>query len=1250
MAEQDLISRASELDRTLPFVGRERELTELRALYDRAALDGAGRLVLVVGSQGIGKSRLVGELLRRLRAQGVPAFEGTCAGGGVAYQPFVEIAHTALSYLSDAGVSGERLARAAEVVAALRGRRGRERPRGGLAIVPSYGGGGDQRISFFEQVRQLLVDVAATRPPLLVIHDAHLADGASAQLLAYLARTLAPALGLEADGFAGLIVVTTEETAPSWIDDVDATRVELGGLDLEGLRAFLSSEPVLRRLLEASGGVPRRLEALLDQEPRRPADVAASRLAALSPRAARLVRALALYGRPAGAALLERLAAALGGDDPGEPELLELGDCPLLARSVVGGELRLGFAQAADRAAIVRALADGERTLLHRALGEALLVGLEAGDDPAACAEHLLEGQAGERSVDVALVAGEALERSFAYERATALYARALAASTRPEVVAVLEERLADLYERTSDYRRALEVVARLAERRPDPATLGRAGHLQLLAGDFPAARRALQAARAAAESAGDVVVHVQVLADLAESHFLDGAHDEALAAGAEALARSAESADVPAARRGRIAARNSLGKVWLEKGDYESAAGYFHDNLDDAGAAGALFEVSRAHINLGICALRRADFAGAEAHYRAGLSASREHGDLRHRAFCLQNLGVLAQWRRDYGAALRFYQEAAGAFKRLGQRPWLAWVALDLGDLYLGLGDVERAQAMVALADRLATDVATTNVILENLRGRIHQERGDLVQARACIEAALAAARRIGNKDELSLTLLYLARLDLAAGEPAAALDRLAEVPQPCPARVLAQLLGTRGEARLAAGAVDPARADLVAAERAYAELGDDEGRLRALLATATLCDLSGDGRGARQIRQLARELDDRLRARVPAELGARYGRDPQRLALREPSERPAPRLAVVPRPAPVRPMRSDPFVKIVGGSVEVAHVLEMVERVAPHDSLVLIRGESGTGKELVAEAIHEHSPRKSRPFVKVNCGALVESLLLSELFGHERGAFTGALARRKGRFELADGGTLFLDEIGDISPQTQVALLRVLQTHEFERVGGTQPIRVDVRIICATNRDLEAMVQGGSFREDLYYRLKGIEIDLPPLRKRAEDIPELVRHFLGRIADERQTTAKAVTPAALDALTRYPWPGNIRELENVIRSVTLFADGADIDVGDLTEYIGARPVPSPQPAPAPAARTAEIRGGEVYAWAVANNLPLRELKRRIELECITKALNESGGNITRAAERLGMKRPRLSQLLKEHGLTGRVGTEEKR
>ena len=463
-----------------------------------------------------------------------------------------------------------------------------------------------------------------------------------------------------------------------------------------------------------------------------------------------------------------------------------------------------------------------------------------------------------------------------------------------------------------------------------------------------------------------------------------------------------------------------------------------------------------------------------------------------------------------------------------------------------------------------------------------------------------------------------------------------------PCSPRFMAQLLVLRAEAYLSQANVSAAVADLHNADHVAADLGDDESRLRAAVLRAQAAERLGDSRSAREALRLARDLDARLRARVPAEFADGYGTDPWRLSL----VIAVPRPIAVPTPAP-RP--ASRFPRIVGRGPEVAHVLEMIERVAPHESLVLIRGESGTGKELVAEAIHEHSPRRARPFVKVNCGALVETLLLSELFGHERGAFTGAMNRRKGRFEMADGGTLFLDEIGDISAPTQVALLRVLQTREFERVGGTQPIRVDVRIVCATNRNLESMVTAGRFREDLYYRLKGIEIDLPPLRQRPGDIPDLARFFLLRVAEERGTSGKQLTPGAIEALRRYPWPGNIRELENVVRSVTLFTDGEEIDVKHLTEYLGAaaiRPAPAVRDAspPEPAQTTVTTAPTTVagyYETLSGSGLSLRELKRQIELECITRALAEAGGNITRAAEKLGMKRPRLSQLLKEHGMT---------
>src|SRR5690606_26364733 len=284
---------------------------------------------------------------------------------------------------------------------------------------------------------------------------------------------------------------------------------------------------------------------------------------------------------------------------------------------------------------------------------------------------------------------------------------------------------------------------------------------------------------------------------------------------------------------------------------------------------------------------------------------------------------------------------------------------------------------------------------------------------------------------------------------------------------------------------------------------------------------------------------------------------------------------------------------------------------------------------------------PRRGKPFVKVNCAALVETLLLSELFGHERGAFTGASARKKGRFELADGGTLFLDEIGDISPKTQVALLRVLQEREFERVGGTQPIKVDVRIIAATHRDLEQMVREGTFREDLYYRLRGVTVEMPPLRERLADLPALAEHLLARIAEERGKAPKRLSPEAVACLARHRWPGNVRELENVLRSATLFADGAVLVPDDFAAFSESF-VPAERPA-APAGK--DDKGGHdlqalVYERIREGETSLLEMKKRLERECIVRALEETQGNITRAAQMLGMKRPRLSQLVKQYGL----------
>ena len=325
-----------------------------------------------------------------------------------------------------------------------------------------------------------------------------------------------------------------------------------------------------------------------------------------------------------------------------------------------------------------------------------------------------------------------------------------------------------------------------------------------------------------------------------------------------------------------------------------------------------------------------------------------------------------------------------------------------------------------------------------------------------------------------------------------------------------------------------------------------------------------------------------------------------------------------------------------LVGQSVALRRVLLRAGPVGRSLAPVLIRGESGTGKELLARVLHLESPRHDAPFVKVNCAAMVDTLLLSELFGHERGAFTGATHTRKGRFELADGGTLFLDEVGDLSPSAQRALLRVLQEQTFERVGGTQTIRVDVRVVCATHRDLEASLAAGTFREDLYYRLKGVMLELPPLRAREGDVRVLVDAFLKRLAGERGEPVRSFSSEAMAVLERHTWPGNVRELENVVSAALIFADS---DVMGPEVFAHAETLQG---------QGADDDSQEValdyYALARRRGLSLKDLRQEVEAQCIASALREASGNISEAARLLKVKRSRLSQIVNANGALSRL------
>ena len=312
----------------------------------------------------------------------------------------------------------------------------------------------------------------------------------------------------------------------------------------------------------------------------------------------------------------------------------------------------------------------------------------------------------------------------------------------------------------------------------------------------------------------------------------------------------------------------------------------------------------------------------------------------------------------------------------------------------------------------------------------------------------------------------------------------------------------------------------------------------------------------------------------------------------------------------------------KIIGQSEAMQEVYGIIDKVAATPSTILITGESGTGKELIAQALHDQSLRPGKPLIKVNCAAIPSNLIESELFGHEKGAFTGAITSKPGRFELADEGTLFLDEVGAIAPEVQVKLLRAIQSGEFERVGGIRSKKVDVRLIAATNRDLRQAVEDGEFRDDLYYRLNVVQVHLPPLRERRSDIPLLIDHFLAKFNVRLGRSVQSVDEEAGQRLLSYDWPGNIRELENAIERCILFSEGETVTVSDLPPEIRDR-------------RLSQPLEGDTSLKA-----QVRAAAERVERDLIIKALNQTKGNVTHAARLLKISRKSLQNKMKEFGL----------
>ncbi len=816
-------------------------------------------------------------------------------------------------------------------------------------------------------------------------------------------------------------------------------------------------------------------------------------------------------------------------------------------------------------------------------------------------------------------------------------------------------------------------------------------GRSAVALGDLTTAKVALERGRA---TTADRETSATIAVELSEVHYLSGDMGAAKREAEAAMDASLEPDTI-------LRARNTLGKLLLAEGRWDDSDRHFAEDAQTATANGDRTAELRARLNRGIALLSKGLTDEARAIFEAVLCDGETIGDGRACAFALDNLAVMATWRQEYALALSLSERTLKLRQRLGDRLSMARILTNLAELRRRLGLLDHAEHAIAFGRRtLGPGMAIKGVSLSVIAARIALERGHGAVARREIAKAIVDCEAGGDRMALGEAHRVAARVALEDGDVIRAAQALAR------GRELATSDEARGEVAVLAAALARAQgmphADVVAlADEALAvarRCGKEELERETHLLLAELHRGAGDVIAARVHVDHALALRDRLAETLPADVKAAF--------LTQPSIAKLVRLQVLlVEPAPIQPEGDDDSLRaprslrhsggapreMVGDDPAIRGLLSAIRKVARSNATVLIRGESGTGKELVAEALHRASDRAAGPLVTVNCAALVETLLLSELFGHEKGAFTGAFARRRGRFELAEGGTLFLDEIGDISARTQVALLRVLQERTFERVGGTMAIRANVRIVCATHRDLKAMVERGEFREDLYYRLRGITLEVPALRSRMGDLPRIADSLLVRIAVERGESQKSLSSDAIDLLSRHRWPGNVRELENALRAASLFAETQAISAVDLADNVdelralGATPSgpmssrPTPLPfaavsaptfaAPLPSASSSasldtvdsvrdatdedvdgvplsplpsfEASATQVaYAQVRQGTVTLSDMKRQIERDCIARALAETKGNITRAAALLGMKRPRLSQLVKQYGL----------
>ncbi len=1249
-------------------------------------------LIVLHSPHGGGADALVKPWRRYLMQERVPIFEGRCAAGGP-HKPLRDIVSSYLKTLDGIGALDANLS---QMVAGVAGGLGLPSMGINAETTPRDASSTDQ-LRFYERLGRLLTELGRRLPGVLVVHDLHAADSATRGALEYILRNVvtdpvqrfAPAG--RSSGFQGTFVVTSSEAEGTLLPlrkalegRQNAHWISLHELEEAGIRAYLNSETIIARLTRACGGSVDELRDLLDSLPGKVEDLYLRRVERVSRADLRVLETLAVLARPVKPDFLMRVV-----DEPtSPPSLSALADQRLIVRHVTRGEMLIGLPTAPNRRALYERIPEQRREVMHGRIAALYEERLHVGEssDIGETAWHYLHSNVADKAYSFGLEAAERLHISFAYERARDLLELLLGRleAADPRKLEVLE-RLVELCAALNEHDVALEhsraqlEIAGPAQR---ASILRKQAEILRETGGYDEALSRIETATALAvehlgedERAGELLRLASVQA---ECHYAQGDYQRALEVADAALA-GVPASEPGDARRQAIHLRNTVGKVRMFLGEYEAAGEAFATNLELSRELGWPDELVRALFNQGTIALQNRQYSEAEEVFERCLEFESHTANPITRAFVSLNLAVVYQRTRRYGAALDAYLNGLATFQQSGNDLQFAVAAMNLGSLYETLGQNARASELIQLSLEVTERREIRYFQGRSLfvKGSILLEQGAWSDASEVLNRAAETLGKTGSTAFADRVCVALARAAHGAGNFAVRDDLLSRLVldgddgDTIDARAEAELY--RGRFALDDGDLDTAVERLESALLAFEQLDRVERMWRARLYLGVALARTGETARARVSLRGATELLKDVADSLPVELRDTYLTSGERgvaaSALRAVDAGRMPSLDAVVAPSGAHPAVDAEehrrwrarYDFMVGDDERLLQIFRMVDRISSSDSTALIQGPSGTGKELVAEAIHRFSARSDGPFIKVNCAAFVETLLLSELFGHERGAFTGAMARKKGRFELAQGGTLFLDEIGDISPNTQVALLRVLQEGTFERVGGAETVETDVRLVCATNRNLEEMVRDGSFRLDLYYRLKGVVLELPSLADRRADIPALVNHFCERFSPGAGAP-KRLSRDAMEYLVRYSWPGNIRELENFVRSALLFVEGERIELSDVRQfddffadgaflakapaffrdYDGTAPTPlktDPEPTPSGATLRLVDSGGtaesQIADWALDAGIGLHDLKRKLEVELIRKALVESGANITKAAKMLDMTRPRLSQIV---------------